>query len=337
MCLTKEIMSNGRVLVAKGVPITEYAINKLKEHYIPNQLEVYFEETIEEDDSTERMKTVEEVEKSLSILTFDVENIFEDMDSLKVSGIEEVRKFAAKIQLELKSISSVIKNIVLHGSGSDTIYRHGVNVAALSTILAKWIGITGSDLKLLTYAAVLHDLGKVKISSDILEKPGILTQMEYKEMKTHPIIGYNYIKEIPFLDKSVSFGALMHHERMDGSGYPLGLKEDKIHSFAKIIAIADVFDAVNSDRVYKKSRGPFEALEIIKKESLHHLSLEYCDIFLSNVVNYYMGENVVLNTKKVCKIIQVDPNNLSRPLLYHGEDFIDLRQQKDLYVEKLVL
>jgi HD-GYP domain-containing protein (c-di-GMP phosphodiesterase class II) len=337
MCLTKEIMSNGRVLVAKGVPITEYAINKLKEHYIPNQLEVYFEETIEEDDSTERMKTVEEVEKSLSILTFDVENIFEDMDSLKVSGIEEVRKFAAKIQLELKSISSVIKNIVLHGSGSDTIYRHGVNVAALSTILAKWIGITGSDLKLLTYAAVLHDLGKVKISSDILEKPGILTQMEYKEMKTHPIIGYNYIKEIPFLDKSVSFGALMHHERMDGSGYPLGLKEDKIHSFAKIIAIADVFDAVNSDRVYKKSRGPFEALEIIKKESLHHLSLEYCDIFLSNVVNYYMGENVVLNTKKVCKIIQVDPNNLSRPLLYDGEDFIDLRQQKDLYVEKLVL
>jgi HD-GYP domain-containing protein (c-di-GMP phosphodiesterase class II) len=266
-----------------------------------------------------------------------VEKILENMDSLRVSGIEEVRRFAAKIQAELQSASSVIKNIVLYGSGSDTIYRHGVNVTALSTILGKWVGLNGAQLNLLTYAAILHDFGKIKVDKRILDKPGALTTKEFNEIKAHPTIGYNYIKEIPFLDKAVSYGVLMHHERTDGSGYPLGLKEDKIHQFAKIIAIADVFDAVNSNRVYKKSKGPFEALEIIKKESLGKLDYEYCNIFLNHVVNYYMGENVMLNTKKICKIIQVDVNNLARPFLLDDTGFIDLKQRKDLVIEKLVL
>lgn len=338
MILTKEIRANGKLLIAKGAAITDYAINKLKEYYINNQIEViYVEDDHEDSKKGERTRTVEEVEESLEEFTFNVENIFQDMENLKISSIEEIRKFAIKIQGELKSVNSVIKNIVLYGSGSDTIYRHGVNVAALSTILGKWIGLNGSDLNLLTYSAVLHDFGKVKIDKNILNKPEKLNLQEFKEIKAHPTIGYNYIKEIPFLDKSVSYGVLMHHERMDGSGYPIGLKEDSIHQFAKIIAIADTFDAVNSDRVYKNSKGPFEALEIIKKDSLGKLDYEYSNIFLNHVVNYYIGESAVLNTKKVCKIIQIDVNDLTRPLLLDDTSFLDLKQHKELSVEKLVL
>ena len=129
----------------------------------------------------------------------------------------------------------------------------------------------------------------------------------------------------------------MHHERLDGSGYPLGLKDNQIHQFARIIAIADVFDAINSDRLYKKSRGPFEALEIIKKESLGRLDYEYCNVFINHVINYYMGENVLLNNGKTCKIVQIDANDLTRPLLLDDSGFIDLKKSKDLYIEKLVL
>lgn len=340
MILSKEIKANGKVLIGKGIPITEYAINKLKDHYIPNQIEIYYEDNDykhKNNNGTELHKTVEEVEESLNELTFDVEKIFEDMDTLKRSGIKEVRKFAAKIQSELNYLSSLIKNVVIHGSGSDTIYRHGVNVAVLSTILGKWIGLDNNELNLLTYAAVLHDFGKIKIDQKILDKPDKLTLDEFKEIKSHSEIGYKYIKEIPYLDKSVSYGVLMHHERMDGSGYPLGLKEKNIHQFARIISVADVFDAVNSDRRYKKSHGPFEALEIIKKESLGKLDYEYCNIFLNHVINYYMGENVILNTKKACKIIQIDANNLARPLLLADAGFIDLKHHKELYIEELVL
>jgi HD-GYP domain-containing protein (c-di-GMP phosphodiesterase class II) len=197
--------------------------------------------------------------------------------------------------------------------------------------------LSDSDLNLLTYSAIFHDFGKVKIDQQIIDKPDHLTPNELKEIKFHPALGYKYIKQIPFLDKSVSYGVLMHHERMDGSGYPLGLKENNIHKFGRIIAIADVFDAVNSDRVYKKSRRPFEALEIIKEESLGKLDYEYCNIFLNHIINYYIGENAELNTKKVCKIIQIDVNNLAAPLLLDDTGFVDLKQHKELYIEKLAL
>jgi HD-GYP domain-containing protein (c-di-GMP phosphodiesterase class II) len=340
MILSKDVRANGKVLIAKGVTITEYAINKLRQHYIPNQIEIYYEDNNDRyrnNSEGERVRTVEQIEETLCELTFDVKKIFEDMNILRMSDIEEIRKFAAKIQVELKFANSVIKNIVLYGSGSDTIYRHGVNVAALSTILGRWIGLSDSDLNLLTYSAIFHDFGKIKIDQHIIDKPDHLTSNEFKEIKFHPAIGYKYIKQIPFLDKSVSYGVLMHHERMDGSGYPLGLKENNIHKFARIIAIADVFDAVNSNRVYKKSKGPFEALEIIKKESLGKLDYEYCNIFLNHVVNYYIGEKVELNTKRLCKIIQIDVNNLAAPLLLDDTEFVDLKQHKELYIEKLAL
>lgn len=338
MIVAQEIKSNGRVLIGTGVPITESVINKLREVYFYNQVEVYCEENNYLDDHLDKVvKTVEEVEKNFIELSFDMQRIFEDMTYLQSSGIDEVRKFAARIQKELQSASSVIKNIVLYGSGSDTIYRHGVNVAALSTILGKWIGLDDTELNLLTYSAVLHDFGKLKINTDILSKSGKLTQKEFNLIKQHPVIGYNYVKQIKFLDKSVAFGVLMHHEKVDGSGYPLGIKGDKIHLFAKIIAIADVFDAVNSDRIYRKSKYPFEALELIQKESLRTLDYEYCNIFLNHVINYYMGENTLLNNGSICKIIQVNVNNIARPLLLQDTIFIDLNNQRDLYIEKLLL
>jgi len=251
--------------------------------------------------------------------------------------MEEVRGFAKKIQEELTSTSSIIKNIVLYGSGKDSIYRHSVNVAALSSILGKWLGFTENDINLMVYSAILHDFGKTKIDENVLNKDTPLTNKELIEIKNHPVIGYNFIKQIPFLDKSVSYGVLMHHERMDGSGYPLGIKQDQIHQFAQIVAICDIFDAINSDRVYKKSKGPFEALEIIQKESIGRLNYEYCNVFLRHIVNYYMGESVLLNNYKVCKIIQIDINNISKPLLLDDSEFLDLKKEKDLYIEKLIL
>lgn len=338
MALSREIFMDGKVLIGKGVPLSQTIIDKLKAKYAFSKVEVYFENNEEEDDSEKdiKPKTIEEIDESFNELSYNVENIFQNIQNIQATGIKEVREFSMSIQTELQHTSSVIKNIVLYGSGVDTIYRHSVNVAALSALLARWIGLSQEQINLLTYSAILHDFGKTKIDNKILEKQGPLTKKEFEIIKSHPVIAYDFIKKIPFLDKSVSYGALMHHEKLDGSGYPLGLSGNKIHQFAKIIAIADVFDAVNSDRVYKKSKGPFEALEIIQKESLGKLDYSYCEIFIKHVVNYYMGENVLLNNKKICKIIQVDVNNLERPLLLDDNNFLDLKQNKDFYIEKLV-
>jgi putative nucleotidyltransferase with HDIG domain len=337
MVTAEEVRVGDTVLINADIPLTEAAIIKLKEKYYLNRISIYADESVKNIRIEDDTRSVEEIEQSFTEYAFNVQEIFENIQDLQVSGIEEVRSFSKRIQNELKSTNAVIKNIVLYGSGSDTIYRHSVNVAALSSIMARWLGFKENEISLITYAAILHDFGKIKINQDILNKPGPLNAKEFKEIKSHPVVGYNFIKEIPYLDSSVSLGVLMHHERMDGSGYPLGMKEDKIHPFAKIVSIADVFDAVNSNRVYKKSTGPFEALEIIKKESLGKLDYKYCNVFLNHVVNYYMGENIMLNNNKICKIIQVDVNNLARPLILDENTFIDLKHEKNLYIEKLVL
>ena len=129
----------------------------------------------------------------------------------------------------------------------------------------------------------------------------------------------------------------MHHERVDGSGYPLGLKGEGIHYFAKIIAIADVFDAINSNRRYKDKKLPFEALQIVKTEGLGKLDYEYVKIFLEHVIDYYTGEEVLLNTNERCKIIQMNVNNLERPLVMKDGEFIDLDKVKDLYIKEILL
>lgn len=337
MIIASDIMVDGKILVGMGVAIAQPAINKLREGYFLNKVEVYCEEDEADFTLDYRDPAVKEVEESFTELAVDMENIFENIEKLQSVGIEEVRNFAKTIQEELESTSAVIKNIVLYGSGSDAIYRHSVNVAALSAILGKWVNFDESEINQLTYAAILHDFGKVKIDKRVLEKPGPLSTDEFKIMKNHVVLGYNYVKDIPFIEQPVTLGALMHHERVDGSGYPFGIKQNQIHPYARIIAIADVFDAVNSNRVYKKSKGPFEALEIIQKESLGKLDYEYSSVFLNHVVNYYMGESVILNTGEICKIIKIDVNDLKRPLLLGDSGFLDLKKEKHLNVESLVL
>lgn len=338
MIIAEEIRLENTVLVSAGTVATDILISKLKKILFFSQVAVLMDEKYEAGQfAADKQKSVEDIEQCFSEFSFNVEGLFNNLNGKGISNIDEIRSFARKIQQELHSTRAIIKNIVLYGSDNDVIFRHSVNVAALSSLLGRWIGLSDKDINLLTYSAILHDFGKTKIDKDILNKSGVFTSKEYQIMKIHPIIGYDMLKGIQFLDSSISYGVLMHHERLDGSGYPLGIKEDRIHTFPRIIAIADIFDAVNSNRVHRKSKRPFEALQIIQKESLGKLDYEFCKIFIEHVVNYYIGESVQLNTDKICKIIQINTNDLERPLLFDGSEFIDLKQQKDLYIEKLML
>ena len=338
MVLAGDIVSENTVLINRGAVITDILINKLKEKYILAKIEVF----ISNNDITspiivDKKKTAEDIQQSFDKFSSNVKNIFDNIYNGDTTDIIEVKNFAKRIQEEMNPTLDVIKNIVFYGSGKDSIYRHSVNVAALSSTLGRWLGLTDNDIDLLTCAAILHDFGKTKISRTILDKIESLTKYEFDEIKKHPVIAYTSLKKIPNLDSVVSLGVLMHHERLDGSGYPFGSKQDQINVFAKIIAIADTFDAINSTRAYKKSKGPFEALEIIQTESLGKLDYEYCNVFLEHMINYYVGESVLLNTNTICKIVFIDINDLAHPLLINGSEFISLNQNKSLYIETLVL
>ena len=357
MILAEDIEVSENITIYKNETITNDILQFLKNEEILVDIYVYktkkyynadFEtpevESLENEVSNKFNKkilsvfeTVAILEKSFNELSLDLTQTFFKLGKLKPSTIDEIKKITKQLQESMTDINALINDIVLHGSGSDSIYRHGINVALLSHLLGRWIGLPENKINLLTYSALLHDIGKIKIDSSILNSNARLSEKDYITIKSHTLIGYNIVKEINFLDNSVAQGVLLHHERLDGSGYPFALKNDNISQFGKIIAIADVFDAINSNRSYRKKMLPFESLQIIRRESFGKLDYKYADIFLHHIFNYYLGKDVILNNNKIAQIIQMDINNLDRPLILLDGTFIKLSQNKDLDIIEFVL
>lgn len=333
MILSNEIIYNDSILVGKNVILTESMLNKLNNTYIDEKVSIYVSENV----NTKEIESLKAVDKAFKDISKDIENIFLNNSNLNLEKINEINEFSKKLESIVKSNTSMLKNIVLKGSEDDCIYRHSVNVAALSYLIGKWCGYGPKDLSKLITSSMLHDFGKSKIDQKILNKKTPLTRDEFKIIKTHPTLSYNEIKKIPYIGTDVLYAVLMHHERCDGSGYPLGLKSPQISSFAKILAVADVFDAINSNRFYKKKRKPFEALKLIKEESLKGtLDFSICNVFLNGLANFYIGQDVVLNNKTECKIIQMNMNEIDKPLLLGAIDFINLSKEKDLFILEIL-
>lgn len=217
----------------------------------------------------------------------------------------------------------------------DLTFAHCMNVALISNILASWLNLSQEDIETATLCGLLHDIGKLAIPDQIIKKPGKLTDEEYRVIKTHTIEGYNILKDQKISDH-IKNSALMHHEKCDGSGYPLGLSADKIDPFAKIVAIADVYDAMTAARVYRGPLCPFQVIEIFEKEGLQKYDAEYILKFLENVVNTYMNNRVLLSDGTEGDIVYINHAILSKPMIKSGDKFIDLSQHTDLSIEKIL-
>jgi putative nucleotidyltransferase with HDIG domain len=140
--------------------------------------------------------------------------------------------------------------------------QHSSRVTGISLILGKQLGCTGEELDILNFAGHLHDIGKIGIRDDILLKPGRLTSQEFKKIKEHPAIGANILEQLGMWEKERQI-IRCHHERFDGSGYPDGLKGEQIPFLARILSVADVYDAMASDRAYRKRMEEELILEVI--------------------------------------------------------------------------
>lgn len=142
-------------------------------------------------------------------------------------------------------------------------FIHSANVSLLTILIARKMGYQGQSLREIARGALLHDLGKLRVPKRILNKPGKLTEEEYNWVKKHPLYGMELIRAF-HLPKTIQQSILQHHERWNGTGYPLGLKADQIHPNAQIVAVADVLAALTADRPYRKGMGAKRAVEIIE-------------------------------------------------------------------------
>lgn len=205
----------------------------------------------------------------------------------------------------------------------DMTYAHSVNVALIASIIGQWLHFSEEDIKLLTLAGLLHDIGKVAIDEAILNKPGKLTPEEFEIVKGHVKAGYDRIKDAD-IDVRVKEACLLHHEKCDGSGYPFGLKSNQISDFAKIVSIADIYDAMTANRVYRGAVCPFEVIHIIEKDAFSKLDPAFALPFLKNVVSSYIHTNVKLSNGQLGEVILINDRDFSRPIVRCGDQFIDL-------------
>jgi len=217
----------------------------------------------------------------------------------------------------------------------DFTYMHSMNVSLVSNVFGKWLGMRDEEIDILTLGGLLHDIGKLKIPDNIIRKPDKLSPVEYNIIKTHSMQGYNILKD-KNIDDNVKQCALMHHERCDGSGYPLGLTSEKINSYAKIIAISDVYDAMTAARIYRGPLCPFKVIGIFESEGLQKYDSHYLLTFLEHVTTTFMNNRVRLNNGMEGDVIFMNRNQYSRPMLQCGDRFIDLSREPDLYIEIFV-
>lgn len=226
---------------------------------------------------------------------------------------------------------------MLHNMRSydDLTYVHSMSVSLICNIFGRWLGFSDEDIRILTLAGLLHDIGKIAIPESIIKKPTKLTNEEYKEIKKHTVEGYKILKNLP-IDSRIKDAALMHHERCDGTGYPLSINSEKISEFAKIVAIADVYDAMTAARVYRGPMCPFKVIAIFEEEGLQKYDSKYILTFLENVGQTYLNNRVVLNDGREGDIVLIHNNAISRPLIKLVDgSFIDLeKENRDrLYIE----
>jgi putative nucleotidyltransferase with HDIG domain len=217
----------------------------------------------------------------------------------------------------------------------DETYAHCLNVALICNVMSGWLDLSEEETRMATLCGMFHDVGKLKISDAILHKPGALTESERLIIQTHPLEGFNLLRGMD-LDAHVKNATLMHHERCDGSGYPFGITMKKIDPYARLVAIADVYDAMTSTRTYREALSPFRTISIMEEEGLQKYDAQFIMTFLRNVVNTYINNRALLSNGEEGEIIFIHKDALSRPTLKCGDTFVDLSVRKDLDIVKII-
>lgn len=338
-----------QLIIPKRSIMNEKLMTKLKLYGVPAISIVDFEPSYTENSlsseprvltQSEKVKSSEEYKeykKKFSKKVNELQSTFKDVASKGLSEDEadSVMEAAQEILKESLAMPSIFDMLHNMREMSDSVYSHSVNVSLISAILGKWLRFSQKDIEILAMAGMFHDVGKLLIPENILLKPYKLTEKEFDVMKTHTYKGYQLLKDMD-INNHIKYVALMHHERCDGSGYPMGIKGDKIDKFAKIVAIADVYDAMTSSRVYRDPICPFVVISNFEQYGFQLYEIEYIMTFLKNIANTYINSQVRLSNGMVGEIIMINSLTLSKPVVKVGETYMDLSKETQVGIEFII-
>ncbi|MBQ9926487.1 MAG: HD-GYP domain-containing protein [Lachnospiraceae bacterium] len=335
---------NNQLILPKGLILTDKTITKLAFYSV---ISVKVEDSVANvnEKNLDEPTYAEKIRQSPEFIKFRDE-FRQDVDSFKQVVNDVVEKGAP---LNVDRLMNHTLNILEPGWTSpnifdmlhsmreydDATYVHCMNVALICNVFARWLHLSEEEIRTATISGLLHDIGKTQIPDSIIKKPGKLTEEEYSIVKTHPQVGHQMLASSA-LPKSILNAVLLHHEKCDGSGYPFGFSGDQIDPYAKIVSIADVYDAMTSARIYRGPLCPFKAIALFESEGLQKYDTKYILTFLENVVNTYLLNTIRLNNGVTGKIVYINKNHLSSPTIQTDHGFLDLSAHPELYIEDIV-
>ena len=223
-----------------------------------------------QEESKIKKETIEEKSKAVYIkATKVIDNLFKNPENL--ANYKESKEVVHDLLITILDDDFTLKSLLSIASHDYYTHTHSLNVAVYALSLGKYLSLQKETLEELGEAALLHDLGKSKIDTKIINKDGKLTNIEFENMQNHSEQGYGLGLKVGISNVNILNGIMYHHEKMDGTGYPKGLKGKDIPYFARIIAICDIFDALVSKRTYKDAMSTFDALKLIKTKMNNHV------------------------------------------------------------------
>lgn len=313
MVLARDISAYGSMfaLLNKGQKLTASLIERLVSAQIPG---VYIENGIADDIQPNEILAPAYKEKVIS----EMKTIFascEHGETLTSRTLMQGASLAEDLVMKILNQDVYLVDVITIKDYDNYTYSHCMYVAMFSVLMGIQLKYTQQQLNELALCGLMHDIGKVDISLDIINKKGRLTEAEFAEIKTHPLRSIERLRHNQQLTQRVFNGISCHHEKFDGTGYPYGLKGDKIHIYARILALADVYDALTSNRSYRRAWTSAEAIEYIMSQSGIHFDFDLVSCFMRTVAAYPIGSLVKLSNGLVALVVRNNVENTLRPVV----------------------
>lgn len=339
MSLAKAVYYNDNILLNVGVK----NLNKYKKALIDRGINhIYVEDKYSMDIEINQPIRENTRRKGKKVINEAFDRIKKGSTDIKV---EQLNTVIEDIISDVTNEKNIIDNLASLKNISDYTFEHSVNVCVLSIVFGKRLKYNFDDLRKLGMGCILHDIGKMLIPEEILNKPSSLNDYEYQVMKNHPELGFKHLQKLNVLSPLSRSVVYAHHEKVDGSGYPRGLKSNEIHDFAKIASIADVFDAVTSDRVYRKRWPTHKAVDYIISNTDNFFDHKIVKQIITKIASYPNGIEVILSTGERGIVKEQNINFPTRPVIRIFKDSsgkevdnkLNLLNKTNITIEKVII
>lgn len=304
------ISSSGKVLLQSGIPLSA--------SYIQRLANMGFDVLFIEDERFENVEVYTGVSTQTREVAYNtLQNMSRYVQEGKLStvSLEEIQSVIQRMIEDLLSSYDILGNIAEIRGYDEYTYHHSVNTTIIALLIAIALGWPNSKLLELGMGVIMHDIGKIKVPQEILNKRGPLTEHEFDEIKRHTEYGFELLRRNRDLSLLSAHVALQHQEKWDGTGYPRGLKGTEIHEFGRVAAIADVYEALTSKRVYRDAMQPHEAYEYVIAHSGTHFEPRVLDVFAKSIAVYPSGSGVKLSNGQRGNVIRQNSSFPTRPFV----------------------